>query len=147
MFSLRPLVCLQPFIYDPNEKNKHKFMVQSMVVPEGEINVEQLWKDVSPDQLMDAKLRCTFETPNEKANEKGTVSQLTSQLIKSETGNAETQIQANAGSCDVVSKSIESDFVRATTEVRELREENSKMHQENLELKVNSRFFPIEKKK
>lgn len=29
------LVCLQPFIYDPNEKNKHKFMVQSLTVPDG----------------------------------------------------------------------------------------------------------------
>lgn len=37
-------VCLQPFIFDPNEKNKHKFMVQSLVAPEGPgmINTEQL---------------------------------------------------------------------------------------------------------
>lgn len=26
-------VMLQPFDYDPNEKSKHKFMVQSMVAP------------------------------------------------------------------------------------------------------------------
>lgn len=37
-----PPVCLQPFIFDPNEKNKHKFMVQSLVAPEGDINIEQL---------------------------------------------------------------------------------------------------------
>lgn len=130
--SVEIAICLQPFVFDPNEKNKHKFMVQSMVVPEGEINIDQLWKDVSPDQLMDAKLRCTFETPNEKVNEKSNVSQLTTQMLKSETGNTETQIQtAN----DSVNKSVESDFVRATAEVRDLREENSKMHQENLELK------------
>lgn len=36
------LVCLQPFVFDPNEKNKHKFMVQSLVAPDGEINAEQL---------------------------------------------------------------------------------------------------------
>lgn len=112
-------------------------MVQSMVVPEGEINIEQLWKDVSPDQLMDAKLRCTFETPNEKVNEKSNVSQLTSQMLKSETGNTETQIPTAVGSSiDSGNKTIETDFVRATAEVRDLREENSKMHQENLELKV-----------
>ena len=115
-------------------------MVQSMVVPEGDINVEQLWKDVSPEQLMDAKLRCTFETPNEKVNEKSNVSQLTTQMLKSETGTTESQIQTAVGSSaiDPVSKSIEVDFVRATAEVRDLREENSKMHQENLELKVNN---------
>lgn len=28
-----PTVMLQPFDYDPNEKSKHKFMVQSMLAP------------------------------------------------------------------------------------------------------------------
>lgn len=28
---------LQPFEYDPSEKNKHKFMVQSMYAPDGKI--------------------------------------------------------------------------------------------------------------
>lgn len=31
-------VLLQPFIYDPNEKNKHKFMVQYMYLNETELN-------------------------------------------------------------------------------------------------------------
>lgn len=64
-------------MFDPNEKNKHKFMVQSLFAPDGEINTEQLWKDVGPDQLMDAKLRCLFEMPVEKSKD-GAVSQLTS---------------------------------------------------------------------
>ena len=34
---------LQPFEYDPNEKNKHKFMVQTMYAPDGTIdNQDQL---------------------------------------------------------------------------------------------------------
>lgn len=37
MCPLRPSFCLsvmlQPFDYDPNEKSKHKFMVQSMIAP------------------------------------------------------------------------------------------------------------------
>ena len=32
---------LQPFDYDPNEKNKHKFMVQTMVAPEGTIESQE----------------------------------------------------------------------------------------------------------
>ena len=36
------LVSLQPFEYDPAEKNKHKFMVQSMFAPDGEINQDTL---------------------------------------------------------------------------------------------------------
>ena len=35
-------VSLQPFEFDPNEKNKHKFMVQSMFAPDGEINQDTL---------------------------------------------------------------------------------------------------------
>lgn len=35
-------VSLQPFDFDPNEKNKHKFMVQTMIAPDGEINMDSL---------------------------------------------------------------------------------------------------------
>ena len=35
-------VSLQPFEYDPAEKNKHKFMVQAMFAPDGEINQDTL---------------------------------------------------------------------------------------------------------
>ena len=57
-------VMLQPFEYDPNERNKHKFMVQTMYAPEGPIeSQEALWKEAKPDQLMDSKLKCMFELP------------------------------------------------------------------------------------
>lgn len=43
LVSLPTIVCLQPFNFDPNEKNKHKFMVQSLVVPDGgEVQFDQL---------------------------------------------------------------------------------------------------------
>lgn len=29
-------VCLQPYEFDPTEKNKHKFMVQTVIAPEGD---------------------------------------------------------------------------------------------------------------
>lgn len=32
---------LQPFDYDPSEKNKHKFMVQTMFAPDGEIESQE----------------------------------------------------------------------------------------------------------
>lgn len=38
-------------------------MVQTVFAPEGEINLEQLWKEITPDQLMDSKLKCVFELP------------------------------------------------------------------------------------
>lgn len=111
-------------------------MVQSLVAPDGELNSEQLWKDVSPEQLMDAKLRCTFEMPEEKKD--GNVSQLSSQMIKNESLMSESLQSTGSGSGEhVVTKSSDTDFVRAAAEVRELREENSKMRQENLELNVS----------
>lgn len=58
-------VMLQPAEFDPNEKPKHKFMIQSLVVPDGTpavADLETLWKNhATPDSLMDTKLRCVFE--------------------------------------------------------------------------------------
>lgn len=55
-------VMLQPF--DPNsaDKNKHKFMVQTMFAPP-DFQQEQLdivWKSAPKSKLMDSKLRCVF---------------------------------------------------------------------------------------
>ncbi|CAG11786.1 unnamed protein product, partial [Tetraodon nigroviridis] len=61
-------VMLQPFDYDPNEKSKHKFMVQSMIAPPEMTDMEGVWKEAKPEELMDSKLRCVFEMPVE--NEK-----------------------------------------------------------------------------
>lgn len=59
-------IVLQPFIFEAAEKNKHKFMVQSMIMPEGDVHIETVWKDCNPQNLMDSKLRCVFELPEEK---------------------------------------------------------------------------------
>ncbi|XP_037238135.1 vesicle-associated membrane protein-associated protein A isoform X1 [Falco rusticolus] len=58
-------VMLQPFDYDPNEKSKHKFMVQTTYAPPNISDMEAVWKEAKPDELMDSKLRCVFEMPNE----------------------------------------------------------------------------------
>ncbi|KAM8719798.1 hypothetical protein ACLKA7_005942 [Drosophila subpalustris] len=63
-------ICLQPFMYDQQEKNKHKFMVQSVLAPQDAdlTDLNKLWKELEPDQLMDAKLKCVFEMPAAEAN-------------------------------------------------------------------------------
>ncbi|XP_008581071.1 PREDICTED: vesicle-associated membrane protein-associated protein A isoform X2 [Galeopterus variegatus] len=58
-------VMLQPFDYDPNEKSKHKFMVQTIFAPPNTSDMEAVWKEAKLDELMDSKLRCVFEMPNE----------------------------------------------------------------------------------
>ncbi|KAH8373653.1 vesicle-associated membrane protein-associated protein B/C [Drosophila serrata] len=67
-------ICLQPFIYDQQEKNKHKFMVQSVLAPTDAdlTDLNKLWKELEPEQLMDAKLKCVFEMPNNDANAENT---------------------------------------------------------------------------
>ncbi|KAF3857982.1 hypothetical protein F7725_011183 [Dissostichus mawsoni] len=64
-------VMLQPFDYDPNEKSKHKFMVQTIFAPSTVSDMDSLWKEAKPDDLMDSKLRCVFELPseNDKVND------------------------------------------------------------------------------
>lgn len=54
-------VMLQPFEYDPKEKSKHKFMVQTMFAPEGDVDHETLWKEADQSAFMDSKLKCVFD--------------------------------------------------------------------------------------
>lgn len=56
-------VCLQPFEFDPNEKHRHKFMVQSVVAPDGDYNVDALVCNLSIDKYVrinDTKLFINF---------------------------------------------------------------------------------------
>ncbi|XP_045458640.1 vesicle-associated membrane protein-associated protein B [Melitaea cinxia] len=126
----------QPVHVDPNEKHKHKFMVQSVIAPEGKTNIDQVWKEISPDQLMDYKLKCVFETPrganlndagdNVAQNEinKKRVAVTTAEDTKSLTKTTFPK-----------SENLESDLQKATNEVIHLREEESKLRHENLRLK------------
>lgn len=119
-------ICLQAsFIFDPNEKNKHKFMVQSFVVPEGATDHLKLWKDVKPEQLMDTKLRCVFEMPGESpiGDSVGT-----KQDVGAE-GEFKTLVEEDHF------KDYRDEYLKATLEIRQLRDEESQLRQENLKLR------------
>lgn len=55
-------VMLQPFDFDSknDNRNKHKFMIQTMFEPEGDVDPDSMWKTFA-DQVMDCKLRCVFD--------------------------------------------------------------------------------------
>ncbi|XP_026866551.1 vesicle-associated membrane protein-associated protein B/C isoform X4 [Electrophorus electricus] len=106
--SINVSVMLQPFDYDPNEKSKHKFMVQSLMAPPDMTDMEGVWKDAKPEELMDSKLRCVFEMPNE--NEK------TSMVSSLDDGEV---------------KRIMEECKRLQMEVQRLREENKQIRQED----------------
>jgi vesicle-associated membrane protein-associated protein A len=70
--SMKVNVLLQPFNYDPNEKNKHKFMVQYLYLNDEEIQLSvndilNMWKDVNTKRLLDMKLKCIFESTDEES--------------------------------------------------------------------------------
>lgn len=44
---------------------KHKFMVQTVFAPPDTSDLEAVWRDANPGELMDSKLRCVFEAPTE----------------------------------------------------------------------------------
>ncbi|CAH7016921.1 vesicle-associated membrane protein-associated protein A [Phodopus roborovskii] len=56
---------LQPFCYDPSQEVKHKFMVQTVFAPSDTSDLGAVWKEANPSELMDSKLRCVFEIPEE----------------------------------------------------------------------------------
>uniref|UniRef100_A0A8D8XY64 Vesicle-associated membrane protein-associated protein A n=1 Tax=Cacopsylla melanoneura TaxID=428564 RepID=A0A8D8XY64_9HEMI len=121
--SVEIAVTLQPFSYDINEKNKHKFMVQSISAPDDEVNVEALWKEVDPCSIMEYKLRCVFENPVENSQEGGSES---FPPVYPE-DKAKRIPEQNAGP--------DGELAKAAQEVNSSREEESALRQENLELK------------
>nr|XP_046253033.1 vesicle-associated membrane protein-associated protein B-like isoform X2 [Scatophagus argus] len=114
--SINVSVMLQPFDYDPNEKSKHKFMVQSMLAPYDMTDMEGVWKEAKPEELMDSKLRCAFEMPleNDKTNELST-------LPKS----------SSASLDDGEVKKIMEECKRLQMEVQRLREENKQIREDD----------------
>uniref|UniRef100_A0A646QE92 VAMPA n=1 Tax=Hemiscolopendra marginata TaxID=943146 RepID=A0A646QE92_9MYRI len=125
-------VMLQPFDYNPNEKNKHKFMVQTMFAPDGEVNQETLWKDVNPENLMDSKLKCVFELPVENTTQNNVDvnvphAELKPIVIKG-TEAPLLKSSPKASNVDMENK-------KAAEELKRLREEISILRQENHQLK------------
>uniref|UniRef100_A0A2M4A9T8 Putative vesicle-associated membrane protein-associated protein a n=1 Tax=Anopheles triannulatus TaxID=58253 RepID=A0A2M4A9T8_9DIPT len=141
-------IVLQPFIFDSNEKNKHKFMVQSMVKPDDEeITLEELWKKY-PENLMDSKLRCVFDCPVE-ANQATSASATTTSAAPNsattavahptnESGTTSAAHSDTMGAGNICIKNDEQlmgDEMALLKEMKRLKEEESALRQENLQLK------------
>ncbi|XP_056452376.1 VAMP (vesicle-associated membrane protein)-associated protein A, like [Gadus chalcogrammus] len=126
-------VMLQPFDYDPNEKSKHKFMVQTIFAPANVTDMDALWKDAKPDDLMDSKLRCVFELPseNDKVNDVEDI-KATPVLNSAKSDGPLSSMAAakpSGGAPD------DPEMKRVMTECKRLQNEMSKMAEENMKLK------------
>ncbi|XP_012732743.2 vesicle-associated membrane protein-associated protein B isoform X1 [Fundulus heteroclitus] len=132
--SINVSVMLQPFEYDPNEKSKHKFMVQSILAPRDMTDMEGVWKEAKSDELMDSKLRCSFEMPleNDKAHESEsgkTVSFSTSTCVKTELPALPKSASASLDDDEV--KKIMEECRQLQMEVQRLREENKQIREDD----------------
>ncbi|KAK6627462.1 hypothetical protein RUM43_002695 [Polyplax serrata] len=121
-------VSLQPFDFDPNEKNKHKFMVLTMIAPEG-TSFDNVWQDVNPDCLMDSKLKCVFEMPVEN-NETAGDSAMEDTLIVQEKLK-KSQVKPSFKSTTEFSPELG----KVQSDVKNFKMEESSLRQENVELK------------
>ncbi|XP_016420969.1 vesicle-associated membrane protein-associated protein A-like [Sinocyclocheilus rhinocerous] len=130
-------VMLQPFDYDPNEKSKHKFMVQTIFAPAAATDTEAMWKDAKPDDLMDSKLRCVFELPseNDKVNDVDSASKSAAVLNSSKVDGSVSVKPVNVALDDSEMKKILEECRRLQTEASKLNDENRRLKDEGLRLR------------
>ncbi|XP_050954532.1 vesicle-associated membrane protein-associated protein A [Labeo rohita] len=134
-------VMLQPFDYDPNEKSKHKFMVQTIFAPSNVNDLEAMWKDAKPDDLMDSKLRCVFEMPSD--NDKMNELESTKAVSVLNASKADGTSGAKAGSLsmdDTEMRKLMEECKRLQTEVGKLLDENRQLKDEGLRMRKANQF-------
>ncbi|XP_008840667.1 vesicle-associated membrane protein-associated protein B/C [Nannospalax galili] len=130
--SINVSVMLQPFDYDPNEKSKHKFMVQSMFAPPDTSDMEAVWKEAKPEDLMDSKLRCVFELPaeNDKPHDIEINKTIPTSASKTETA-VVTAKSLTSSLDDAEVKRVMDEYKRLQEEVQRLREESRQLKEED----------------
>nr|XP_057917929.1 VAMP (vesicle-associated membrane protein)-associated protein A, like [Doryrhamphus excisus] len=127
-------VMLQPFDYDPNEKSKHKFMVQTIFAPSNMSDMDSLWKDANPDDLMDSKLRCVFELPSE--NDKMNDVEASKASLMSSAARPEPSVAAApAPTAATASSTDDMEMKKVMDKCKRLQAEMSKLAEENRQLK------------
>jgi len=125
-------VMLQPFEYDPAEKNKHKFMVQTMYAPDGPYDADTLWKDAKSEALMDSKLKCVFELP--------AAEQVVAPVLgKEDAAATENKLEAELQKALEDKKRIMSESSAKDAEILRLKDEVQRL--EDTETKLRQRFL------
>uniref|UniRef100_A0A3Q0SWG8 Vesicle-associated membrane protein-associated protein A n=1 Tax=Amphilophus citrinellus TaxID=61819 RepID=A0A3Q0SWG8_AMPCI len=127
-------VMLQPFDYDPNEKSKHKFMVQTIFAPPNVTDMDSLWKDAKPDDLMDSKLRCVFELPseNDKVNDV--------EVTRSAPVMNSVKTEPSAAAVPIAAAADDTEMKKMVEKCKRLQAEMNKLNEENRQLKDTLRM-------
>ncbi|XP_029380125.1 VAMP (vesicle-associated membrane protein)-associated protein A, like [Echeneis naucrates] len=134
--SVNISVMLQPFDYDPNEKSKHKFMVQTIFAPSNVSDMDALWKDAKPDDLMDSKLRCVFELPseNDKVNDVETT-KVAPVMNSAKADPAAATVPVSAPLDDSEMKKVQEKCKRLQAEMSKLVEENRQLKEDGIRMR------------
>ncbi|KAF5892091.1 vesicle-associated membrane protein-associated protein a, partial [Clarias magur] len=122
-------VMLQPFDYDPNEKSKHKFMVQTIYAPPNITDLEAVWKDAKPEDLMDSKLRCVFELPSENEKMNDVDQTKAAPVLNSSKADSTSAAKSSSMALD------DTEMRKLMEECKRLQSEVSKLGDENRQLK------------
>lgn len=142
-------VMLQPFEYDPTEKNNHKFMVQSLSAPSATVEtLDQLWKDTQSGQLMDSKLKCVFELPASNEVQQNNLDDTSDDntkatLMKSVQVTASAPVEktppkvtgGGAGGVDEEVKRVQAECRYLSSEIQRLQDDNRKLRDEGVRLR------------
>lgn len=138
--SMKVNVLLQPFSHDPNEKLKHKFMVQYLYLNEEESkrdasDILNGWKDVQSSRLLDIKLKCIFEPENEKSNNKVEQQQTTKTNVTSPNP---APIQLTTQDVTITSSNNNSNNNLSSNNDNELKQRKNNSVDNNIALKSNT---------
>ncbi|KAG7526994.1 vesicle-associated membrane A [Solea senegalensis] len=131
-------VMLQPFDYDPNEKSKHKFMVQTIFAPPNVSDMDALWKDAKPDDLMDSKLRCVFELPSENDKVSDVEATKVAPVMNSAKADPTAATVTGAGAVqqdDTEMKKVQDKCKRLQSEMSKLVEENRQLKDDGIRMR------------
>jgi len=135
-------VMLQPVDLDNlNDKSKHKFMVQTMFAPEGDVNQDVLWKEVNADAIMDSKLKCVFDVTvpsNETPVRSSSVATTASALNTSHNTSNNASIAEEVMEEDVNYRKVMEENKRLREELASIRVENLQLKEDGLKHRIRS---------
>ncbi|KAG9276248.1 vesicle-associated membrane protein-associated protein A isoform X2 [Astyanax mexicanus] len=133
-------VMLQPFDYDPNEKSKHKFMVQTIFAPPNAADLEAMWKDAKPEDLMDSKLRCVFELPSENDKMNDIDPTKAAPVLNTSKGDSTSGAKPSSLSLDDTEmRKLMEECKRLQSEMGKLADENRQLKDEGLRMRKAQR--------
>ncbi|XP_014015162.1 VAMP (vesicle-associated membrane protein)-associated protein A isoform X1 [Salmo salar] len=128
-------VMLQPFDYDPNEKSKHKFMVQTIFAPSTATDMDAVWKDATPDDFMDSKLRCVFELPTDNNKMDDVDATKAAPVLNSNADGTSAPKPISASMDDSEMKKLMDECKRLQYDVGKLSDENRQLKDEGLRMR------------